>query len=403
MHTFFASDRVRLCVFSLSIILSASMCVMGEETNDLVFIHHSCGQNWLDSGLHDALVAKDYIDERNDITYGTAMPPDPGRPASLGDVPGDNTDMNHWIFWFNDYLLQVRQFGSTTGYNRIILFKSCFPNSDIYSEGDEPGNPFSEEKTLANYRAVYRHPDGPGQTYPNNDFEYLPLEDIFARHPEILFIPVTAPPLCYGCTDDANAHRARIFNTWLKTEWLSSYRSAHPGFNNVAVFDWFDFLANPDGYPNGSNRLKEAFGGTGDDSHPNENANTASTVLFATGTNNFLDDAWLAFSEASTEVQFASRWPVLRGFRLGTNYPNPFNPETIIPYETPRSAEIQLFVLNSAGKWIRTLVYGKQSSGVYRAVWDGRDESGRPVPSGVYMVVLKAEGLWASRKILLLK
>ena len=122
-------------------------------TDDLIFIHHSCGQNWLNDGLHDALLAKDYIDERNDITYGTDIPPDNGRPDSLAPTPGDKTDMNHWILWFNDYLNGVKAHGAEDGYNRIIMFKSCFPNSNITSDGAEPGDPFSSSKTLANYKA----------------------------------------------------------------------------------------------------------------------------------------------------------------------------------------------------------------------------------------------------------
>ena len=52
-----------------------------NQQDDLIFIHHSCGQNWLNNSLHAALLAKDYIDERNDITYGTALNPDAGRTA----------------------------------------------------------------------------------------------------------------------------------------------------------------------------------------------------------------------------------------------------------------------------------------------------------------------------------
>ncbi|NOZ94089.1 MAG: hypothetical protein GXP47_05015, partial [Acidobacteria bacterium] len=130
-------------------------------TDDLIFIHHSCGRNWLNSGLEAALLAKSYIDERNDIYYGTTMSPDAGRPASLGSTPGDHTDMQHWILWFNDYFEGIRTHGSATGYNRIIMFKSCFPNSNVSSTGTEPGDPFSGTKSLANYKAVYRHPAGP--------------------------------------------------------------------------------------------------------------------------------------------------------------------------------------------------------------------------------------------------
>ena len=129
--------------FPLCFLLAGIFCTaIGQTTDDLVFIHHSCGENWLSNSLHSALVAKDYIDERNDIYYGTTMSSDAGRPASLGGTPGDNTDMDHWILWFNDYLQHVRVYGCASGYNRIIMFKSCYPNSDIGSDGAEPGNPF---------------------------------------------------------------------------------------------------------------------------------------------------------------------------------------------------------------------------------------------------------------------
>jgi len=286
--------------------------------NGLVFIHHSVGSNWLNDGLHDALLAKSYIDERNDITYGTRLEPDPGRPGSLGDVPGDLTDMHHWILWFNDYLQGIRTYQNvdgidrylrrlgiteSSGFNRIIMFKSCYPNSNVTSDGDEPGDPFSASKTLANYMAVYRHPDGPGNTYTYNGESYSPLEDIFASNPDVLFIAVTAPPLHYApsdATNDANAHRARLFNNWLKQEWLPVYNTTHPGLDNVAVFDFFDVLAYPDDHPDHPNRLRAEYGGESGDSHPNTAANVEATTVFAAGENAFLDQMWGVFAGEQT-------------------------------------------------------------------------------------------------------
>jgi uncharacterized repeat protein (TIGR01451 family) len=267
--------------------------------DDLVFIHHSCGNGWLSNSLHDALLAKDYIDERNDITYGTDVSPDTGRPDSLAPTPGDRTNMNHWILWFNDYLEGVKSHDAATGFNRIIMFKSCYPISNIGSDGIEPGDPFSGSQTTANYKAVYRHPSGPGNTYSHNSDTYKPLEDIFAENPDVLFIPVTAPPLHYApsdATDDDNAHRAREFNNWLKNDWLASYNAAHPGLNNVAVFDWFDVLAYPDDHLDHPNRLKAEYGGESGNSHPNSTANAYSTQVFATDPDNFIDNAWNAFN-----------------------------------------------------------------------------------------------------------
>jgi hypothetical protein len=274
-----------------------------DTDDDLIFIHHSCGQNWLDNSLHNALLAKDYIDERNDIYYGTDLPPDSGRPDSLASTPGDQTDMNHWVRWFNDYLNGVKAHGAATGYNKIIMFKSCYPNSNISSDGTEPGDPFSGSKTLANYKAVYRHPTGSGHTYLYGGYTYQPLEDIFAAHPEVLFIPVTAPPRHYApgdATNDAEARRARTFNNWLKYDWLDSYNNAHPTLHNVAVFDWFDVLTYPDNHPDHPNRLRQEYGGATGDSHPNSTANSHSTNVFASNTTNFLDNAWNVYGGGST-------------------------------------------------------------------------------------------------------
>ncbi len=276
----------------------AQVAAASSTTDDLVFIHHSCGQNWLDAGLNDALLGKSYIDERNDIYYGTTMSPDVGRPDSLGPTPGDSTDMQHWILWFNDYFEGIRAHGSATGFNRIVMFKSCYPNSNVSSTGAEPGDPFSGTRTLANYKAVYRHPGGPGGTYTHGGYTYEPLEDIFAAHPDILFIPVTAPPRHYApsdATNDPEAHRARLFNNWLKNVWLEDYRAAHPGLNNVAVFDWFDVLAYADDHATHPNRLREEYGGASGNSHPNTTANQDSTAIFATNPDNFIDAAWASF------------------------------------------------------------------------------------------------------------
>lgn len=296
------SARMRIPVLLAGMTLLAASRVAGQEVNDCIFIHHSCGDNWLSNSLNAALIAKDYIDERNDIYYGTTMSPDGGRPSSLGGVPGDNTNMNHWVRWFNDYLEGVRAHGCANGYNRIIMFKSCYPISDVYDVGSEPGSPFSGDQTVVNYMSVYRHPDGPGNTYSDGGTIYLPLEDIFAANPDILFIPVTAPPLCPPATDDATAHRARQFNNWLKNEWLPSYHAANPGLDNVAVLDWFNFLANPDDALTNPSQTKEGYY-VGGDSHPTGTANSASTVEFITREGNFLDSAWTAFSTNSVRVE----------------------------------------------------------------------------------------------------
>jgi hypothetical protein len=267
--------------------------------DDLIFLHHSVGRNWLNHSLHNALLAKDFINERNDIYYGTDLNPDTGRPDSLAPTPGDLTNMNHWILWFNDYLHHVINHDCNTGINRIIMFKSCYPISNIDSDGTEPGDPFSSAKTLTNYKSVYRHPNEPGHTYSHSGYTYKPLFQVFSENPDILFIPVTAPPQHYTATTDEKAHRARMFNNWLKNEALDTYNTMYPGRNNVAVFDLFDVLAYPDDHTTHPNRLRAEYGGASGNSHPNDAGNAEATRVFATNSNNFINEAWSDFQGLS--------------------------------------------------------------------------------------------------------
>ena len=94
--------------------------------------------------------------------------------------------------------------------------------------------------------------------------------------------------------------------------------------------------------------------------------------------------------------------------RLLANYPNPFNPETWIPYQLAASSEVQITIYNSAGKEVRTLSLGHQSEGYYTdrsraAYWDGRNAIGEQVASGVYFYTLITDRMSATRKMLILK
>ncbi len=265
--------------------------------DDIVFIHHSCGNNFLEQGLRSTLEGKSFINEVNDIYYGDALSPDSGRPESLGSVPGDSTNMNHWILWFNDYLKGVEKFDCADGRNAIIMFKSCYPISNISSEGKMPGDPFSSSQTTANYKSVFRKYEDPAGTYSKNGYDYKPLEQIFAEHPGILFIAVTAPPRHFGPSDGTNnaeAQRARDYNNWLKNEWLSGYNKANPGFNNVVVFDWFDVLAYPSDHPGHPNRLRAENGGESGDSHPSQTANRDSANVFSS----FIEKSYAQWNKA---------------------------------------------------------------------------------------------------------
>lgn len=91
-------------------------------------------------------------------------------------------------------------------------------------------------------------------------------------------------------------------------------------------------------------------------------------------------------------------------FALHQNFPNPFNPSTTIEYALPVDAEVTLAVYNTLGQPVRTLVDGRQSAGFKTVIWDGRDDRGQRVHSGIYFYTLEtSDGQKQTRKMVLIK
>ncbi len=208
----------------------------------MVFLHHSVGGGILyKGGLRDSL-----------LKLGVVI-----RGCTYGDEIGDRTDMNDWLPKFQNDMKRILDFkahpnkyyedGKT---NDIIMFKSCFPNSRIVSEGEGSGNPTSSEKTIANYKAT---------------FENLRTEMV--KYPNKVFIYMTAPPNVPAATTPENAQRAREFNVWLINEYLPKFKE-ETGLNNLFIYDLFNLLAGDD------NCLKKEYRWDENtrDSHPNDKA-----------------------------------------------------------------------------------------------------------------------------------
>ena len=119
---------------------------------------------------------------------------------------------------------------------------------------------------------------------------------------------------------------------------------------------------------------------------------------------------WGAVAQATTDEdgQFTLPPPALggalarpEGFVLGHNYPNPFNPSTIIPYELAEVAHVRLEVFNTLGQRIAKLVDGEQGAGAYRVRWNGTDASGRAVAAGVYIYRLMVGRMYQAGQMVL--
>ena len=90
-------------------------------------------------------------------------------------------------------------------------------------------------------------------------------------------------------------------------------------------------------------------------------------------------------------------------FTLKQNYPNPFNPNTTIAYSLPKQSYVDLKIYNIKGQLVRTLCNDEQEAGEYSINWDGSDEQGRVVSSGVYFYSLQTDDFVQTRKMLLLR
>ena len=120
------------------------------------------------------------------------------------------------------------------------------------------------------------------------------------------------------------------------------------------------------------------------------------------------DDGSLAFKQgiANLENLLASLIP--EETALLHNYPNPFNPETWIPYQLAESAEVTLTIYDINGQLVRRLAVGHQAAGMYKSrsraiYWDGRNQLGESVASGLYFYTLTTGDFTATRRMLILK
>lgn len=111
----------------------------------------------------------------------------------------------------------------------------------------------------------------------------------------------------------------------------------------------------------------------------------ANTVQINT---NSLSTFYALSASPVTSVENSSP-PAPVGFTLYPNFPNPFNPQTTIRYQLKQDAEIRLSIFDITGREVRTLFSGRQLAGEHSAIWDGADNRGQIVASGIYFVKLQ--------------
>jgi hypothetical protein len=228
-----------------------------SETVKLIFIHHSSGGNWLADGngnLGPELNNNNYYLSESD--YGWDAEPD--------DNLGDHTDTPDWPSWFNDDKMPYvynsdyhsaydNNIPNPGGQNEIIMFKSCFPLSEV-------GDSIDDEKTI-----------------------YNSLKPYFAAHPDKFFVLITPP----GETNVESYLKTRELCNWLvdnQTGWLAGYTQ-----KNVFVFDFYGVLSETNSHHRWvTDHVEHVYASNYDgispyhngDDHPNAAGNQKATAEF---------------------------------------------------------------------------------------------------------------------------
>lgn len=262
---------------------------------DLLFLHHSVGAQLLadtgpaderglthpnGGGLRKLLETNGYVVHH--ATYGSEL--------------GERTDLFDWPPKFRERMDRVLRIDEQDRLlaegraNRVVLFKSCYPNNYFTGEGTEPGNPTGPELTVANAKAALKA-----------------LLSLFEARPKTLFVYVTIPPVAghtrrepaikwmakkvLGWPSPAEklaqqAHLARAFNDWTVSPegWLAGYPQ-----KNVAVFDLYGVLTD-----DGASDFSRYPGKGGTDSHPTAEGNRKAAERLAPFVNQALRRAGLS-------------------------------------------------------------------------------------------------------------
>lgn len=201
------------CFFVACFVLMAGSVLAAKPgaNKKVFFIHHSTGQIYWDNGMKDQLKGHGYRAKAPWWDGGT----DPG------DFYGLFTDYNSW---------------QIIGDKDIIIFKSCYPASAIYSKAE-----------LKQYKTWYKE-----------------LLVIYNQHPNRLFVPMSTPPLPKAMTNIAEAKRAKKFDKWLATKYVEIYKKQYPGRTNLLPYRLHHELQNKKGY------LAAKYVADPNDGHPND-------------------------------------------------------------------------------------------------------------------------------------
>lgn len=248
LRSFVAYRIYRVKNLGMAIIDSSRVKSDADDFTNIVFVHHSTGNNLIKDGNVRKLFQEAGYElwDHGYNEQGLRMPD--GKSTGYNyNIPGDNTNPGGLNRLLNqtEYPIPINAYSGLLQHDVLVL-KSCF----------RPTNNIRSDEQLEQYKTWY-----------------LQMRDEMDQHSEKVFIIVSPPPLNPAETNPEEATRARAFSVWLQSDEFLS------GHTNIYTFDYFNYLAVSDPASEEYNMLKEQYR-VGDDSHPNQHANETIGPIF---------------------------------------------------------------------------------------------------------------------------
>jgi hypothetical protein len=219
--------------------------LVASQKQNVLFIHHSVGESLIrDGSVREILNEAGYKFWDHGYNHPEiGLRNEQGKPAGCYWIPEDNTNPDGIASLFQMNPKEENAFSIILRNHDVIVFKSCFPVSQISEDNISRDSQSPGRRSLYNYK---RH--------------YLSIRNIIDKHPEKIFIIVTQPPLHPNATNQVEAKRARAFVDWVTSNEFLGERK------NIFVFDYFNLLSDPK-----TNMLKTEYqiDPKGKNSHPN--------------------------------------------------------------------------------------------------------------------------------------
>jgi hypothetical protein len=345
--------RVTLAILTLCVLTTASWATVTRFRSG-IFLHHSTGGCiWGPNGSSTSVPQEMQL--YNQVHGFTG---DQAVTMNEQWFPG-STD-NEWSTWHT--VFEHDQPEAISGYyagNRIIMVKSCFPSSALEGVGQPSDTTQPWMKTIFNYKWHWRH-----------------LAGVMRAHPQNFFVIWTNAPLEHQSTDSTAARLSDRFCTWAADTLQAGLDPVMGVFpRNVYVFDFFHKLTDPAGF-----MLDQYRAGPGD-SHPNAAATALVAPQFVRETfdQSILYEAYVNDPSAGPEPG-----PFDRHDRSLVVSPSPSAGPVTFYYVADEAGPASIRVYSAGGRLLRTLT-PRPGTGVQAIEWNGRDECGREVPTGVLL------------------